>query len=200
MGRARPAPASGRRAGRGLTDRCSAPETGSRAARRGRARDRSRPRRRRPGTPSPPSAAAGRQDDRARPPRLCRAVRGVRTRRREVRWPADRARPRRRARGPDRRLAREPIHTGTEKLVLRFSFEPASAFILGYAETLGHIDGGGNQRQARRGADARGVLAWHATRSQTFAAGVPDAIHRRALLPLGALLGRLRRYELHTPP
>jgi hypothetical protein len=92
-----------------------------------------------------------------------------------------------------------PYGTGTEKLVIRVSFEPASAFILGYAETLGHMTAAGTSDKHGEVPVLAAFWLGHATRSQTFAAGVPDAIQRRALLPLGALLGRLRGYELHMP-
>jgi mannose-6-phosphate isomerase-like protein (cupin superfamily) len=84
-------------------------------------------------------------------------------------------------------------------LVLRHVFDPARAFTLAYVETLGHLMRGGR-------ADAHGevpVLAafaiGHRTRSGSYAAGVPQALQRAALLPLGALLARVRGYELRLP-
>ena len=86
-----------------------------------------------------------------------------------------------------------------EDVVLRHAFEPASAFALGYVETLGHL-----MREGRT--DKQGevpVLAAFAiadeTDSQTFAAGVPPVVQRRLVAPLGARLAKLRRYRLQLP-
>jgi mannose-6-phosphate isomerase-like protein (cupin superfamily) len=84
-------------------------------------------------------------------------------------------------------------------LVMRHAFEPASAFALGYVETLGHLmRAGRTDRQGEVPVLAAFAIA-DETDSQTFAAGVPPAVQRRVVAPLGARIAKLRGYELHLP-
>jgi mannose-6-phosphate isomerase-like protein (cupin superfamily) len=90
-------------------------------------------------------------------------------------------------------------NAGGEDLVMRHSFEPASDFALAYVETLGHMmRAGASDKQGEVPVLAAFAIG-HATSSRTFAAGVPDVLQSNLLLPLGAALGRHRRYELHLP-
>ncbi|MDP8944245.1 MAG: cupin domain-containing protein [Actinomycetota bacterium] len=90
-------------------------------------------------------------------------------------------------------------NAGQEDLVLRHSFEPAPDVALAYAETLGHLmsDGRAGGRGEVPLVDTFAIA--HATRSQTYVAGVPHALQRSVLFPIGALLARLGGRELHLP-
>jgi mannose-6-phosphate isomerase-like protein (cupin superfamily) len=92
------------------------------------------------------------------------------------------------------------VHSaGGEDRVMRHSFEPATEFALAYVETLGHMmRAGASDKQGEVPVLAAFAIG-HVTGSRTFAVGVPDALQRSLLFPLGAALGRLRRYELHLP-
>ena len=90
-------------------------------------------------------------------------------------------------------------NSGAEPLVMRHLFEPVSDFALGYVETLGQM-----MRDGR--ADRQGELPLlavfaiaHETDSQTFAAGIPHAVQRSVLAPMGARLAPMRGYELSLP-
>ena len=90
-------------------------------------------------------------------------------------------------------------NAGPEDLVLRHVLDPASAFALGYAETLGI-----SMRESR--VDRQGELPMsavfalaHATGSRTFAVGTPPAVQRRLAFPLGAAIARLRGHEVRLP-
>ena len=90
-------------------------------------------------------------------------------------------------------------NAGDEDLVLRHSFEPATDIALAYAETLGHL-----MRAGRT--DARGEVPLtttfaiaHATGSRTYVAGVPEALQRSVLFPIGARVARIRGTQLHLP-
>jgi mannose-6-phosphate isomerase-like protein (cupin superfamily) len=88
---------------------------------------------------------------------------------------------------------------GNADLVMRHAVEPANDFVLGYFETLGRF-----MREGR--ADRQGELplaaafaVGDATNAQTFAVGVPHALQRAAVLPIGARIARAKRYELALP-
>jgi mannose-6-phosphate isomerase-like protein (cupin superfamily) len=88
---------------------------------------------------------------------------------------------------------------GDEDLLMRHVFEPASAFALGYVETLCHLMlAGRTDRQGEVPLSAAFAVAG-ATRGETFAAGVPRILQTSVLIPLGTWLRRLRGYELHLP-
>ena len=92
-----------------------------------------------------------------------------------------------------------PYNTGTEDLVMRHVFEPASDFACGYVETLCHLmTEGRTDRQGEAPLIAAFAVAHH-TRSQTFAAGLPHAPQTALLAPIGARLAKLRGYRLHLP-
>ena len=90
-------------------------------------------------------------------------------------------------------------NAGDEDLVLRHSFEPARDVALAYAETLGHLMRAG--RTDRRGEVPlmTTFAVAHATGSRTYVAGVPEALQRRVLFPLGARAARMRGDELRLP-
>lgn len=86
-------------------------------------------------------------------------------------------------------------NAGDDDLVVRQSFEPATAFALAFVEMVGRLmqDDRVN-RQGEAPLLATFAIA-HLTDAQSFAAGLPYGFQRRVVLPLGAALGR-RRYEL----
>ena len=91
------------------------------------------------------------------------------------------------------------LNRSGEEMVMRHLFEPATDFILGYVETLGHLMREGRaDRQGETPLSATFGVA-EATDSQTFAVGLPHALQRSLVAPLGARLARLRGYELHLP-
>jgi uncharacterized cupin superfamily protein len=90
-------------------------------------------------------------------------------------------------------------NSGDEDLVMRHVFDPASDFALGYVATLALLmPQGKTNRQGEVPVPAAFAIA-HATDSQTFAAGVPPAVQRRVIAPLGAAFARLRGYEVRVP-
>ena len=92
-----------------------------------------------------------------------------------------------------------PWNTGTEDLVMRHVFEPASDFALAYVETLGHLmTEGRTDRQGEAPLSAAFAVAHH-TSSQTFAAGLPHGPQTAVLAPIGARLAKLRGYGLRLP-
>lgn len=92
-----------------------------------------------------------------------------------------------------------PWNPGDEDVLMRHVIEPASGFALGYVETLCHLMlEGRTDRQGEVPLSAAFAVAG-ATRSQTFAAGLPRGLQTSVLIPLGARLRRLRKYELHLP-
>jgi mannose-6-phosphate isomerase-like protein (cupin superfamily) len=91
------------------------------------------------------------------------------------------------------------LNRSGEEVVMRHLFEPVPDFILGYVETLGNL-----MREDR--ADRQGETPLSATfgvadatDSQTFAVGLPHALQRSVVAPLGARAARLRGFELHLP-
>jgi mannose-6-phosphate isomerase-like protein (cupin superfamily) len=113
---------------------------------------------------------------------------------------------RRLAMGPGDELAVPPgerhqnvVNSGDGDLVMRHSFDPVSDFALGYVETLGHLmRQGRTDRQGEAPLTAAFGVA-DATASQTYAAGLPRALQRSLIAPLGARVARLRGYELRLP-
>jgi mannose-6-phosphate isomerase-like protein (cupin superfamily) len=93
-----------------------------------------------------------------------------------------------------------PYNGAAELLVMRQTVDPASPFALGLFATLGEMSRAGRvDRHGQLPLLAAFAVA-HATRSQTYAAGVPRWLQSRFLFPAGARLARLRSYELTLPP
>ena len=92
-----------------------------------------------------------------------------------------------------------PYNAGGADLVMRHIFEPLSDFAAGYVERLGYVMRAGRaDRQGELPVSAAFAIA-HATDSQTFAKGVPPAVQRGLLAPVGARIARLRGVQLYLP-
>ena len=90
-------------------------------------------------------------------------------------------------------------NAGTRDLVLRHVFEPPSDFALAYVETLMELmEAGRTDRQGELPVVATFAIG-HATRTQTYAAGIPRPLQRRVLLPLGARLAPRLGAEIRLP-
>lgn len=86
-----------------------------------------------------------------------------------------------------------------EELVMVHSFEPAPEFIKAFVETFCHVTRSGRtDRQGEVPLSAVFAVA-DATDSQSFAVGLPHAIQRSVMAPIGTRVARLRGYELSIP-
>jgi mannose-6-phosphate isomerase-like protein (cupin superfamily) len=86
-----------------------------------------------------------------------------------------------------------------EELVMVQYFEPAPDFILSYFETFCHLTSEGRtDRQGEVPLSAAFAVA-DATDPQSFAMGMPHALQRSVLAPVGARVARLRGYEVRIP-
>jgi mannose-6-phosphate isomerase-like protein (cupin superfamily) len=86
-----------------------------------------------------------------------------------------------------------------EELVMVHSFEPAPGFIRAFVETFCRLTRSGRtDRQGEVPLSAVFAVA-DATDSQSFAVGLPHALQRSVMAPIGSRVARMRGYELSIP-